>query len=287
MSLSKQAFAPLYLWGAVFLLVGLFFSGLYTAFYFDKVQDSEEASIVAKLPGEVAAEWAQVQPGKPLIVAVGSSLLHNGFDVKPLKNRDYQSLVFYRPNGAYDNFGQFFQQSLHHKPVLIIIQTDLFFIRNDKSLPVFLKESRALVGELIRKTAGLPIMQPADFSCQPLSEPAYRGWFSQFSRLYSRVPEEQTGLVQWIRVQQKRGIKVVLLDIPRSPSSESALGVMQKQWRQNINKLAKQLKLDVLHYPGALSDADFCDGNHMTSTGGAVHTRWLDGTIQRLLRELA
>ena len=286
MNRHREDAAPPGVWLAVLVLVALFMLPLYGAFRMGWLTEDESR-------GNAASEWLRYRPdaGGTVVMAVGSSLLQSGVVHAELAVDDRsQWLLFNRGLANFGNFGGLLHSQWPVQPQVLVVQTDLFLTdimqANPQDLKAFLSRLRALARPAMRWVLG---RAPPAYDETPVHRATpYEGtekWAQRLVNVYSRNPAEQVQVIDWLRLQQTRGSRVVLLDIPRSPSTEKAMGAALVNWRAEMQAISAQLQVPLLRYDGALTDADFYDGSHMAPSGRKPHTRWLQQKIQGLTHE--
>lgn len=270
------------MWLTVLVLVVLLMVPLYVAFRLGWVADLGGR-------GNADAEWLRYQPaaGDHVVMGVGSSLLQAGIVRADLAaDSQTQWLLFNRGGANFQNFRAMLQSQWRVQPEVLIVQTDLFLKEDTSDRKVFLASLRPMFMFAVRWVLGWSPPQSNDdlvFPAEPLGGLSERGRL--LSDVYRSHPTQQVQMIEWLKLQQTRGSQVVLLDIPRSPSVEKAIGAPLVRWRADMQVIAKQLQVPLLHYGFPLNDADFYDGSHMGPSGRKVHTRWLQQKIKELQHE--
>lgn len=280
MSRHPEDAPPPGVWLAVLVLVALLVLPAYGAFRLGWLADVGDRDTVA-------SQWLRYRQDMEgsVIMGVGSSLLEAGVAHAELTaDGRSQWLLFHRWNANYQNFGALLQRRWPVQPRVLIVHTDMFQIEK-RDPKAFLSLVQTLIRPAMRWVLGRGLPPSDEIFPYADAPPGDAEKTAALAALYRPRPAEQTQVIEWLKLQQSQGSRVVLLDIPRSASVERAIGAPLVRWRADMRVIAERLQMPLLRFDGPLTDADFHDGSHMRQSGRRRHTRWLQQEVRGLLHE--
>ncbi|MBZ0220871.1 MAG: hypothetical protein K8I01_10625 [Candidatus Methylomirabilis sp.] len=226
------------------------------------------------------------------VIAIGSSLM--AYAIMPdqafeeLASEKLMSLKFLhlaRPCAVLEDFKLFFEKVLDVRPSIILLESDsVFYHRCEKG---FLKSYPDFLREAVRKS--LKVKRPA------LPEPH----INTYANIRDDVPRLQAVKKSAGRIKKsvasfnrrtlvgfdevgtffseaaKRGVRVALVDVRRSPEFEALAGDYKSDRAALFERLRSEYRITMVAFPEEMASEFYADPAHMNEAGRKRFSQWL------------
>lgn len=98
-------------------------------------------------------------------------------------------------------------------------------------------------------------------------------------------PDSRVQHRRLLRALQQAGTRVVLLELPRSPTAEPLVPGLFKQQVEGLRQDMVEQEGYLPWTPGVLAESLYCDQGHLDRHGQAHYSDWLAGKLARLLAD--
>lgn len=285
---------PLWVWAAtasVCLVIGVLFFLAFRNFLSEEKKDFASSGL------ERIGAFSQSGGGAQRVIALGTSLMYfdTFFDGKMdafARSQGHGRLRFLRiarARGSFEYFTPMLDGILAARPDVIIIEHDLLFYQWDEAgqdLPGFIKEKiKALLGVSFKPNPlnFLEDKLEPDITAQ---DPAGFADPEKFIAMRPLAAVWNGEVEDFLKRAGDRGIIVVLLKMPRTPTTESIMapeadkGVIEARMKRY-----RGLGIGELIFPEALDTSHYLDYSHLNEKGRERFSRWLVIRLEELGRE--
>lgn len=291
---------PLRVWAAVAVVALLLAAAVWPS-YRKALRDGDFLDANRPRIAEFAADQELGGAG-PRIVALGNSLLYRGiwFDgtMATVAARygapNWHFLRIVRSMGGYRNFTPLFEPILAARPDLLILQSDLLL---ENVQPIGYGEYLSYSARSwLRQATGRPSLQRTaviDQLRDREDNPPFRRSDAVLARYVAARPyalplpaPARAEIEELLLLAKAAGIRVVVLDLPRSAASREAVAVCRRGSGGDATEAwLRQGDLATwLECPLAFDDDCFYDYAHLNAAGRDKLVSWLVGALARELK---
>lgn len=224
------------------------------------------------------------------VVATGSSLIRRAtfFDDKmsdfAARNRGarMEFVRVARSNGDITDLAPFFREVLDASPDVVLMEHEsVFYTRRKKGFrneyPPFLK---ALIKNLMKMRLVVPkekanLLDASNDPLDPIRPERARRMLNDAVLSYrNRAMADFDEIEPFFREAREKGIRVVLVDIRRSPALEAAIGVDRSETAAALERLGRDYGVELIEPPGYAQEY-YWDYAHLNEAGRELFSLWL------------
>ena len=219
---------------------------------------------------------------KPLVLAIGTSLLIHGTDPIHTFTASLTNMEWVRceiPVRSWKGLEQSAPLIIEHHPAILVLHEGE--LSQETPFAQFVEDMRYKIKGRLDAHLFKPKMsdtfRPECLTNSPESKQGY-------AEIINSDPSIFASAATWIKRIQASGTQVVLVDIPRAPELEHGLGDMVVRRRVALQKLALETGAQYWHFPAPTGQFAYCqDEAHMTQFGRDQFAPQLAYRLQTLL----